>query len=159
MNTSNSSLKKAVVLGLMSGVRSTAGLLFIRSMVSHGTAASLPVQLLQKKPVNTGLAVLSVADVLADKIPNSTEFIRKSGPFLKAGAGAFCGALIYKAEGKKVVTGAAVGSLAAVASTYLFIYLRKTLWEKTKVARPLISATEEAAVSAAGMLVKNEMAV
>jgi len=57
----------------------------------------------------------------------------------------------YQAEGKNAVTGAVIASLAAVASTYIFFYLRKALCKKTGIADPIIGMAEDALAIAAGM--------
>ncbi|CAA9480544.1 MAG: hypothetical protein AVDCRST_MAG96-988 [uncultured Segetibacter sp.] len=151
MKTSNSSFQKALVLGVISGMRTTAGLHYTRSLVCNSTTGRLPVRFLQKKTVTSGVGLLRLAELVADKLPNVPDRIAKGGPALRAGAGALCGAAIYHADGKKAMTGAIVGALAALASTYAFFHLRKAVCEKTKIRDSFIGAAEDALAAAGGV--------
>ena len=151
MKTSNSSFKKALVLGVISGMRTSATLHFTRSLVSDSNTKSGIVRFFQKKQVLPGVGLLGVTELIVDKLPQTPDRIAKGGPAIKAGTAALCGAAVYQAEGKNAVAGAVIASLAAVASTYSFFYLRKALCKKTGIADPFIGMAEDALAIAAGM--------
>ncbi len=150
MKLFNSSFQKALVLGVMSGMRTAAGLSFIRSLVNNGQAQGTLLNFLQKKQVGAGSLLLGMTELIVDKLPVAPNRIAKGGPVVRAAAGAICGAAIYQADGKKAVAGALIGSLAAYASTYMFYHLRKTVCEKTGIKDPFIGAAEDALAIAAG---------
>jgi len=150
MKISNSSFQKALVLGVMSGMRTTAGLSFMQPLVSNSISKSPLVNFLQKKPVAAGTLLLGIAELVIDKLPGAPDRIAKGGPAFRVAAGAVCGAAIYQAGGKKAVTGVVTGSIAAVASTYIFFHLRKTLCKKTGIRDPFIGAAEDVLAIAGG---------
>lgn len=151
MKKSISSFEKALVLGVISGMRTTAGLHYTRSLVCNSNTARLPVQFLQKKTVASGVGLLRLTELVADKLPNMPDRIAKGGPAVRAGAGALCGAAIYHADGKSAAAGAFVGALAALLSTYAFFHLRKAVCEKTKIRDSFIGAAEDALAAAGGL--------
>ena len=151
MKLYNQEFKKALTLGIMSGMRSTAGLVFTTLLVRGSYSPSRLVHILQKKPVRAGAAVLGATEFVIDKLPNTPPRISKGGPAARTIAGAICGAAVYRETGKSAITGAITSSLAAIASTYFFYYLRKGICEKTGIADPILGAAEDALAASAGV--------
>lgn len=147
---SNSSFKKALVVGIISGMRTGASLRFTRSLVANSNTNSGLVRFFQKKHATPGIGLLGIGELVADKLPQMPDRTAKGGPIIKAGAAALCGAAIYQAESKKAITGAIVGGLAALASTYVFCYIRKAVSNKTGVRDVYIGAAEDALAIATG---------
>lgn len=152
MKIFGSSFIKAKVLGVMSGMRTTAGLFFTNSLVSNSHSKSGLVRFLQKKPVTAGITLMGMTELVIDKLPGTPDRIAKGGIIFRTAAGALCGAAIYQADGKKAITGAVIGSFAALASTYLFFYGRKTLGERTGIKDHFIGAAEDALAIAGGIV-------
>jgi len=137
--------------GTLSGMRTTAGLQPTRSLVCSSNTKKLPVSFLEKKSVSLGINLLRLGEFIGDKLPNAPDRIAKPGLVARAGVGALCGAAIYYAEGKKAATGAVIGGLAAIASTYAFFHLRKAVCKKTGIADPFIGVAEDALATAGAM--------
>jgi hypothetical protein len=68
----------------------------------------------------------------------------------RAASGALVGAAWYKSKGGSALGGALVGSLGAVAATFLTYYLRKGISEKTHTSTSLVGVGEDALVLAGG---------
>jgi uncharacterized membrane protein len=160
MKTSNSSFKKALILGVISGMRTGVTLHYTRCLVGKSETKTGLVRFFQKKSARPGLGLLGITELVFDKLPQAPDRTAKGGPVIKAGAAALCGAAIYQADGKKGITGALTGGLAALASTYAFCNLRKTVCKKTGIKDPVIGGLEDALAIAGGMaLVKADRAV
>ncbi|WP_106527958.1 hypothetical protein [Chitinophaga niastensis] len=54
------------------------------------------------------------------------------------------GATLYQAKGDKAWRGALIGTLAAVAATYTFFYLRKDVGKRYKVKDAAVGGMEDA---------------
>jgi len=156
----NSSFRNAVILGIISGMRTGASLHYTRCLVEKSEAHTGLVRFFQKKHATPGIGLLAIAELVVDKLPQTPDRTAKGGPFIKAGTAAISGAAIYQANGKNAITGALVGGLVALASTYLFFNMRKTVSNKTGVKDPLIGIVEDTLAIATGMaLVKANKAI
>ncbi len=140
-----------MVLGIVSGMRTTAGLFFLPSLVSRHEATTALVRFFKKRPVGVALGIMGASELVIDKLPQTPSRIQKGGVAARAVAAAICGAAIYQSENKKATTGAMVASVAAIASAYTFYYLRKKLGEKTGIPDPYIGAAEDALAIGCGV--------
>ncbi|MGI4886383.1 MAG: DUF4126 family protein [Janthinobacterium lividum] len=144
------------VLGLaaLSGMRATSGPTFLSHYLSgqarpKGLAKS-PFRFLQKPAVASTFKGLLGVEMVGDKSPKSSNRTAPSQLGARAASGALVGATLYKARGGNALSGALVGSLGAVASTFLTFWLRKTISERTHTHTSLVGLGEDALVIASG---------
>ncbi len=144
------------VLGLavLTGMRTTSGPAFLSHYLSRqarpkGLAGS-PLRFLQKPAVASTLKVLLGAELVGDKLPNVGDRTDPSQLGPRAASGALVGATLYKARGGSALSGALVGGLGAVASTFFTFWLRKTISERTHTNTSLVGLGEDALVVASG---------
>ncbi len=144
------------VLGLaaLSGMRTTSGPVFLSHYLSgqarpKGLAKS-PFRFLQKPAVASTLKGLLGVEIVGDKSPKTGDRTEPQQLGARAASGALVGAALYKARGGNALSGALVGSLGAVASTFVTFWLRKTISERTHTNTSLVGLGEDALVIASG---------
>jgi uncharacterized membrane protein len=144
------------VLGLatLSGMRATSGPTFLSHYLSgqarpKGLVKS-PLRVLQNPTVASTLKGLLGVELVGDKSPKTANRTDPSQLGARAASGALVGATLYKARGGSALSGALVGSLGAVASTFLTFWLRKTISERTNTNTSLVGLGEDALVIASG---------
>ncbi|AMJ64271.1 DUF4126 family protein [Hymenobacter sp. PAMC 26628] len=144
------------VLGLaaLSGMRTTSGPTFLSHYLSRqarpkGLAKS-PLRFLQNATVASTLKGLLGLEFVGDKSPKTGNRTEPQQLGARAASGALVGATLYKARGGNALSGALVGSLGAVASTFLTFWLRKTISERTHTHTSLVGLGEDALVVAGG---------
>ena len=144
-----------LLLVTVSGMRVGAGLLFngllVRQMPDSYFSPSGLVQFFRNKKAVKALLATAVAEVVVDKLPSTPARITPSQLSARVITGALCGATVHVIAGKKSTEGALAGGLTALASAFLFYYLRKELGKSTGIPDPYIGATEDALAAAAGM--------
>ncbi|WP_151086798.1 DUF4126 family protein [Hymenobacter baengnokdamensis] len=145
----------ALGFAAITGSRATSGPTFLADYLSRralapGLAGS-PLRLLAKPGVASVLKLLTAGELVGDKLPATENRIVPQQLSVRAASGALVGATWYKAQGGSALKGALVGSLGAVAATFLTFYLRKGLSEKTGIATSTIGAGEDALVLAGGV--------
>jgi len=106
---------------------------------------------MQSKAVANVLTILSIGEVVVDKLPTTPNRTKPAGIIFRGLSGALAGASIYKASGNNVLTGTLIGAASAVASTYISFFLRKSIVKNTSVIDPIIGALEDALVIGAGV--------
>jgi uncharacterized membrane protein len=145
---------QVISLGALAGMRTLSAPVITTHILSNHPSKKLeqsPLRFMQSAAVAAVLKVLSVTELIADKLPstpNRTEPVGVAGRCL---SGALAGATIYKAVGGKALTGALIGGAAAIAATYGSYYLRKSIVKANHIADPWIGATEDALVIGAGI--------
>ncbi len=139
---------KAVVLGLVSGLRS----LLSPALYSYHLAreGSPDRTFLANPKVAQGLQVAAVAELAADKMPFMPSRLM-SGPLTgRAVMGALVGYTAFEEEGEPAPVGAVVGALAALAGSYVGYGFRKTATKGMGLPDLVAAVIEDAAaVSAA----------
>lgn len=145
----------ALGFAAITGARATSGPMFLSDYLSHralapGMAGS-PLRFLARPGVATTLKLLTAGELVGDKLPQTGDRIEPQQLGARAASGALVGATWYKSQGGSALKGALVGSLGAVAATFLTFYLRKGLSEKTGVDTSTIGAGEDALVLAGGV--------
>ncbi|AWM34405.1 DUF4126 family protein [Hymenobacter nivis] len=144
------------VLGLavLSGMRTNSGPAFLSHYLSGQarpkSLAKSPLRFLQNPAVASTLKVLLGMEFVGDKLPNIGNRTEPQQVGARAVSGALVGATLYKARGGSALSGALVGSLGAVASTFLTFWLRKTISERTHTNTSLVGLGEDALVVAGG---------
>jgi uncharacterized membrane protein len=145
---------QVISLGALAGMRTLSAPVVATHILSNHPSKKLeksPLRFMQSTTVAAVLKVLSVTELIADKLPSTPNRIEPGGVAGRTLSGALAGASIYKAVGGKALTGALIGGAAAIAATYGSYYLRKSVVKANHIADPLIGATEDALVIGAGI--------
>lgn len=145
----------ALGFAALTGARATSGPMFLSDYLSSralapGMAKS-PLRLLAKPGVASLLKVLAAGELVGDKLPNTPNRTVPQQLGTRAASGALVGATWYKSQGGSALTGALVGSLGAVAATFLTFYLRTSISEKTGLNSATVGTGEDALVMAGGV--------
>lgn len=133
-------------LAVVSGMRTMTAISALSNYLSIAPSPLLkgfPFGFLQKKYVSVGLKVLAMAEMAADKAPNTPNRIEKGGLIARGVAGAITGAALYKSRNGNAFAGAILGSAVAVGATYGSYYLRKKIVQSTSVNDPTIGGLED----------------
>ncbi len=147
---------KALILGLSAGMRSMAPLSVISSKFNKNKQLGLKnskFSFIQSGVASTLLDMAALAEMAGDKNPNAPDRTEPLAILGRCASGALVGATVYKAAFKNPVHGALVGSIAALASTFMFFQLRKKVVSKTGKAN-LVAMAEDALALSAGAIVK-----
>ena len=140
-------------LGILAGMRTTSAPLIASHILSRHQSKSLaksPLSFMQSGYVAAGMKVLGAGELVGDKLPGTPNRINAGGVIGRCLSGSLAGACIYKASGNNALTGALLGSVAALGSTFGSYYLRKFAVDKTHIFDPYVGAIEDALVIGAG---------
>jgi uncharacterized membrane protein len=141
-------------IGALAGMRSSAAPVITSHILSHHRSKLLgksSLRFMQSAKVATALKTMAISEMIMDKMPTAPNRIAVTGLFARGLSGAVAGASIYKATGGNAWLGAALGSAAAIVSTFGSFYLRKDAVEKTHWLDPIVGAIEDALVIGAGV--------
>lgn len=145
---------QVVGIGTLAGMRTSSAPVIASQILSHHHSKRLessPLNFMQSKTVANVLTVLSVGELIVDKLPSTPNRTKPAGIIFRGLSGALAGASIYKASGNNVLTGTLIGAASAVASTYISLLLRKSIVKNTSIIDPIIGAIEDAMVVGAGV--------
>ena len=145
---------QVIGIGTLAGMRSSAAPAITSQILSHHHSKRLehsPLSFMQSKVVANALTVLSVGELVADKLPSTGDRTQPGGVIFRGLSGALAGASIYKSSGNNVYVGSIIGAATAVASTYLSFILRKTAGKRTSIIDPILGGIEDALVIGAGI--------
>ena len=152
-NTAKYILQSAA-LGLLAGLRTSAAPVALTHILSNRKSKSLSssaLSFLHSPTLATVMKVLSVSEIVVDKLPSTPNRIEPAGVAGRGISGALAGAVICKAAGGKALTGALIGGAAAIASTYAGYFLRRTIVKNTHIADPIIGGIEDVVTIGAGV--------
>lgn len=145
---------KAIGLGMIAGMRSMSAPALTSHFLNKVPAANLAgssLRFMQKSSVATGLKVLAVTEIIADKLPGTPDRIAPPVLATRALAGALVGLTCNQANGESKWIGALLGAVGAVAASYGFFYLRKNLSQSTNIPDQVWAVLEDALVLAGGI--------
>ncbi len=128
--TKTSTYKLSLGLGAVAGMRALSAPALLSHFLVKAPKGNLNFSVLhylQKPAVATGLKLAAGTELAGDKMPNMADRISPPQLLVRALSGAVVGATIAEAHHDSKVTGALLGGLAAVASSYVFYYLRREL--------------------------------
>ena len=144
---------KAIRVGAMAGMRSMSAPAFVSDHLSRNESEALadsPLKFLGRPRTASVLRIAAAGEMVADKLPIIPDRI-SPGPLAgRAASGALCGATLFRADGRRAVDGAVIGSVSAVVSAFAFYYLRRSLARTTIVPDALLGVAEDALVIAVG---------
>ena len=147
-------LLQVIGIGALAGMRTSSALVVATHILSHHKSKSLeqsPLKFMQSPTVATVLKVLSLSEVVVDKLPATPSRTEPGGVAGRCISGALAGASIYKAVGGKAITGALIGGAVAIAATYGSYFLRKNTAKASRIPDPIIGGIEDALVIGAGV--------
>ncbi len=141
---------RAAILGVMSGMRSVAGPAAItRRAAGHPKGFEKSIFWLLANPQMAMLATLGqLVEIVLDKLPILPARIAPLPLLGRAVAGATAGAAAFAEADKPAVAGAAVGVVAAVASSYLFYRVRIGVEKALHVPDLVVAVAEDSGVFA-----------
>ena len=145
---------QVIGIGTLAGMRTTSAPAITSQILSHHHSKRLeksPLNFMQSKTVANTLTVLSISEIVMDKLPSTGNRTAPAGVIFRGLSGALAGASIYKASGNNVLVGSLLGAATAVASTYLSFMLRKSAGKKTSIIDPILGGIEDALVIGAGI--------
>lgn len=147
-------LLPVIGLGALAGMRTLSAPVITTHILSNHPSKKLgksPLKFMQSTTVAAVLKILSVTELIADKLPSTPNRIAPAGVAGRCLSGALAGASIYKAVGGKWLTGALIGGATAITATYGSYYLRKNIVKANHIADPWIGTAEDALVIGVGI--------
>lgn len=152
------SLLQVICLGVVTGMRSAMGPAFTSYFVNQHPSGKLgksPLGFMQRPATLHFLRTMAAGELVVDKAPGIGNRIAATGIAGRAVSGALAGATLYQAKGGKAWRGGLIGAVAAVASAYVFFYLRRETGKRLAVRDAAIGGVEDAvAVSIAALAVR-----
>lgn len=147
---------KVAGLGFIAGARSMmAPALTSSYLLTHPSLflEASPLKGMASPEAANVLRLLALGEIVGDKLPktpNRTALLPLGG---RAASGGLCGAAVFLAEGKPAAIGAAIGTAAAIASTFLTYTLRHSLVKAAKIPDPAVAVAEDALMLGLGRAV------
>lgn len=145
---------QVISLGILAGMRSmSAPAISSRMLNKHHSRAleNTPLNFMQTANAANVLSVLSIGEFVGDKMPAAPNRIAPPALIGRCISGALAGAGIYKASGGAWYTGALLGGITAVASTFGSFYLRRNMVKHAHLIDPIIGSIEDAIVLGSGL--------
>lgn len=150
---SSSAFWKTIGLGIIAGMRSVSAPALLSSALHRQPSARLAhsrLRWLQGGATSTGLKLLAGAEMVGDKLPSTPDRTEPVSVVARTVSGALVGAVLYKLNRQKLVRGALVGGLGAVAGTFGGYALRKMVATQSDLKEPLPGVLEDLLVIAGG---------
>src|SRR3954467_2113223 len=110
---------QVVGLGVLAGMRSASAPAIPSHILSHhnsGHLAKSSLDFMQSENIAITMKPFAVGELLFDKLPQMPNRTKPISLVARCLSGSLAGASIYKASGKKALTGAVLGSVAALGS-------------------------------------------
>ncbi|QJX45620.1 DUF4126 family protein [Hymenobacter taeanensis] len=139
-------LWQTIGLSGLAGFRSmTAPALLSSNLLKYHPQAleGSPLRYLQKPLVANGLKVMALGEMAADKLPQMPDRIAPGVLAGRIASGALIGATLYKVNHGSLLNGALLGSLAAVAGSYLSFFLRKQATQSSGLPGGIVGGLED----------------
>jgi len=146
---------QALALGIIAGMRSImapAVASHILSKRTSGYLAKSSLDFMQTERSAVILNIMAASELIADKLPFTPNRTESLSVTFRCLSGSLAGASIFKAKGGSMRTGALLGSVAALGSTFGCYYLRKIAVEKFKLPDPLIGGIEDILTIGGGLI-------
>ncbi|WP_148041384.1 DUF4126 family protein [Rufibacter immobilis] len=150
---SSSTNQKALALGAIAGIRAMTAPALLSNHFHHSPTIFLEgtkLGYLQKSGVATGTKLLAVLEMLGDKIPNVPDRIKPIELLPRVVSGGLVGATLAEANGESRITGGLLGVVGALASSYVFFFLRTRLVKITGLPDATFALMEDALALKAG---------
>lgn len=144
---------QTLAFGALAGSRSmVAPALLMYQLSRHPSSklASSRLSFMQRPAPALAAQLFMAGEMAGDKLPSAPNRIAPSVLAGRALSGLLVGATLYARSGKDVTKGALIGLGAAVASTYLTFFIRKSCSGKSKLRDKVIGVTEDVLAFNAG---------
>jgi len=147
------SATSAIGLGAISGLRSLSGPAFVSRAASRGhlDLEGTPFAFLGSSRVSKALVLMELGELVGDKLPMAPSRTSLPPLLARAVSGAVVGAAVFVSEGRRVATGAALGSSAAIVAAFAGERLRALVVEKTGLPDPVVALAGDAIVMLVGL--------
>lgn len=147
------SVARALGMGAITGLRSTAGPAALSRAVERGDVDGLENTLFAAfgyPGVSTVLRMMEIGEFIGDKLPVTPS--RTSPPPLlgRAASGALVGAALFASEKRPAVAGGILGVASALAAAYVSERLRLQISGRLGVPDPVVALLEDGLVLLAG---------
>ena len=148
----SNTLTGAAALGAVAGLRSMMAPALLSQAARTGSIGLEGTQFeflstQRAADIATGAAVL---ELVADKLPFTPDRTSAVPLIARAASGALVGAALCAARKKDLLSGALVGSVAAVAAAFAGYLIRKKLTENADLPDLLVALAEDAVAMGAG---------
>jgi uncharacterized membrane protein len=145
----------AATLGAVAGMRSMMAPAVIAwaARRSGVDLESTPFSAFKGPGIGRTAAALVVGEMVAHKVPFTPDGTDSTALLTRAVSGSAAGAAVFKARGKNILLGAAVGAAASVGAAYATYYLRKFVARKFDVSDRAVALAEDAIAITAGLIV------
>lgn len=143
---------KTLAAGWISGMRSVSALAFTSNLIHQHRAIlplSKPLRFLANPIVSKTIHGLAAGEFVGDKLPETPDRVAPAPLTGRAVMGAISGAVIYTLAKKSPLTGALIGGLTAIVSSYAMYKLRKEIKQITNVPDLTLGLAEDALVTGA----------
>ncbi len=137
---------QAACLGVIAGMRSMAVPALVSGHLTRSQSPGLgpsPLRWLGTAKAAKITKFLVAGEIVGDKLPFTPSRIAPGPLFGRVVSGGLCGAALCSAGGKRADLGAVLGVAAAIAGTYGFYHLRRTLGQKLPIPDPVLGAAED----------------
>ena len=137
---------RAIGIGTVAGMRSASAPAFTSNYFAKHPSLFLnssPLKSLGLTATANVLKLMALGEIVADKLPFAPPRTQPGPLGARAVSGGVCGAALFLAEGKPLAVGAAIGAAAAVASSFLFMNLRRMIGKAAKLPDPVVAAAED----------------
>jgi uncharacterized membrane protein len=145
-------LLKTLAAGWISGMRSVSALAFTSNLIHQHRSLlplSKPLRFLGNPIVSKTIHTLAAGEFVGDKLPETPDRVAPAPLTGRAVMGAISGAVIYTLAKKSPMTGALIGGLTAIVSSYAMYKLRKEIKLNTNVPDLTLGIAEDALVTGA----------
>jgi uncharacterized membrane protein len=143
---------KALALGAISGLRSASGPAFVGRAANRGDMdlGGTALAFLGSPRLSKALTMMQLGEIAGDKLaiaPSRTAFLPL---FVRAASGGVAGGAVFVSGHRGAVTGALLGSSAAVAAAFAGEGLRALTSGLTALPDPAVALAEDAVVLLVG---------
>jgi uncharacterized membrane protein len=140
---------RVLVMGAITGLRSTAGPAALSRAASNGRIDGLEDTLfaaLGSPRVSTALRMMEIGELIADKLPVAPSRTSPLPVLGRAAIGVFVGAALFASKGRRTATGGVLGAVSALTGAYAGERLRSLVAEKFGVPDLLLALLEDGIV-------------
>ena len=147
---------QAACLGVVAGMRSMGAPALVSDHLSRTPSSDLehsPLRWLGTAKTANVTKLLAAGEIVGDKMPFVPNRIAPGPLFGRVMSGALSGAALCIADGKRAGLGAVIGVAAAVAGTFGFYHLRRTLGQKLPIPDPVLGGLEDVLAFGGGWII------
>jgi len=154
IKTISNPVLRVLGIGALAGMRTSSAPAITSQILSHHKLKPIknsPLRFLQSNTVANTLTLLTIGELIVDKLPTTPNRTEPASVIFRGLSGALAGASIFKATNNPVAAGAFLGAVSAAAATYASFYLRRNIVKNTSIIDPVVGGLEDALVIGAGV--------